>query len=151
MPSYRDQIPEDVFSVSFVIVPDADDESGSSFAFQEQDQVKVGPAATQQGGCKWCVCVGGDWLIAFLKLSLYDAFHAMAVFVCFCERVGVSDDLLFLSGWVGVVRVVLALTSRANIFEIAGFVCGYSMVASWWHLVTGYVTGVGEPVFFFFF
>lgn len=49
MPSYRDQIPEDVFSVTLVVVPDDDDETGSNFAFQEQDQVKVGPAATQQG------------------------------------------------------------------------------------------------------
>lgn len=50
MPSYRDQIPDDVFSVSLVIVPDVDDDNGSSFSFQEQDHVKVGPAATQQGG-----------------------------------------------------------------------------------------------------
>lgn len=49
MPSYRDQIPDDAFSVSLVIVPEDDDEAGSSFAFQEPDQVKVGPAATQQG------------------------------------------------------------------------------------------------------
>lgn len=49
MPSYRDQIPDDVFSLSLVIVPDVDDDNGSSFAFQEQDHVKVGPAATQQG------------------------------------------------------------------------------------------------------
>ncbi|CAM9399415.1 unnamed protein product, partial [Laminaria digitata] len=49
MPSYRDQIPDDVFSVSLVIVPDVDDDNGSSFSFQEQDHVKVGPAATQQG------------------------------------------------------------------------------------------------------
>lgn len=49
MPSYRDQIPDDVFSMSLVIVPDVDDDNGSSFSFQEQDHVKVGPAATQQG------------------------------------------------------------------------------------------------------
>lgn len=49
MPSYRDQIPDDAFSVSLVIVPEDDEDAGSSFAFQEQDQIKVGPAATQQG------------------------------------------------------------------------------------------------------
>lgn len=49
MPSYLGQIPEDVFSVTLVLVPDDDDDSGPNFAFQEQDQVKVGPAATQQG------------------------------------------------------------------------------------------------------
>ncbi|CBN77967.1 conserved unknown protein [Ectocarpus siliculosus] len=49
MPSYRDQIPDDVFSVSLVLVPEEEEDAGSSFSFQEQDQVKVGPAATQQG------------------------------------------------------------------------------------------------------
>ncbi|CAM9885253.1 unnamed protein product, partial [Hapterophycus canaliculatus] len=49
MPSYRDQIPDDVFKVNLIIVPDDDDDAGSGFSFQEQEQVKVGPAATQQG------------------------------------------------------------------------------------------------------
>ncbi|CAM9203251.1 unnamed protein product, partial [Ascophyllum nodosum] len=49
MPSYRDQIPEDGFSLSLMIVPDEEDDGGSSFAFQEQDQVKVGRTASQQG------------------------------------------------------------------------------------------------------
>lgn len=49
MPSYRDQIPDDAFSMALVIVPEDDEDTGSSFTFQEQDQVKVGPAATQQG------------------------------------------------------------------------------------------------------
>lgn len=51
MPSYKDQIPEDVFRVSLMIVPDVEDDAGSSFAFQEPDQVLTGQAATMQGGC----------------------------------------------------------------------------------------------------
>lgn len=57
MPSYRDQILDDVFKVNLIIVPDDDDDAGSGFSFQEQEQVKVGPAATQQGVCvRVCVC-----------------------------------------------------------------------------------------------
>lgn len=51
MPSYKDQIPEDEFRVSLMIVPDVEDDAGSSFAFQEPDQVLTGQAATMQGGC----------------------------------------------------------------------------------------------------
>lgn len=51
MPSYREQIPDDAFNVSFMIVPDSEDDSATSFNFQEQEQVKVGGSATQQGGC----------------------------------------------------------------------------------------------------
>lgn len=51
MPSYRDQIPDDVFKVNLLIMSDEDDDAGSGFSFQEQEQVKVGPAATQQGEC----------------------------------------------------------------------------------------------------
>lgn len=67
MPSYRDQIPEDIFSVTLVLVPDDDDDNGSNFAFQEQDQVKVGPAATQQGKC----IVRDVFLFSFFALVVF--------------------------------------------------------------------------------
>ena len=64
MKNYQNQIPDDEFSVSLVIVPEDDEDTGSSFSFQEQDQVKVGPAATQQGGAK------GERIISVCLLKL---------------------------------------------------------------------------------
>lgn len=49
MPSYRDKISDDKFLMSLMIVPEDEDDGGSCFAFQEQDHVKVGRAASQQG------------------------------------------------------------------------------------------------------
>lgn len=49
MPSYQDKISDDKFHMSLMIVPDDEDDGGSCFAFQEQDHVKVGRAASQQG------------------------------------------------------------------------------------------------------
>lgn len=54
MPSYKDQIPADVFKLNLMIVPE-EEEDGGNFSFQEPDQVLVSQAATMQGDRRICV------------------------------------------------------------------------------------------------
>lgn len=50
MPAYKDQISDELFYLNLMIVADADDDdTGSSFSFQEADKVLVSQAATMQG------------------------------------------------------------------------------------------------------